>query len=187
MTRSLGLESGVVRVVDYDPAWPGLFDAEAAGIADAVARRGLPPLLLEHIGSTAIPGLRAKPILDVLAAHRDDIPAAVYVDVMIAVGYIHRGDRGLPGREFFRRGDPRSHHVHLTAVGGTHCRDYLAFRDALRRSPALAAEYAALKSALAARHPRDRERYIEGKTAFVRRILAVSGDRRSAASPARAE
>jgi GrpB-like predicted nucleotidyltransferase (UPF0157 family) len=186
MTRPLGLESGVVRVVDYDPSWPGLFVAEAADIADAIAHRGLPPLLLEHIGSTAIPGLRAKPILDVLAGHRDDVPATDYVEAMSAVGYIYRGDRGLPGREFFRRGDPRSHHVHLTAVGGHYWRDYLAFRDILRANTALAAEYAALKSELAARHPRDRERYIEGKTAFVQRILAISADRRSAASPARA-
>jgi GrpB-like predicted nucleotidyltransferase (UPF0157 family) len=170
-TPSLGLESGVVRLVAYDSTWPGLFAAEAARIADAVRARELPPLVLEHVGSTSVPGLAAKPILDVLAGHRTDVPAASYVDAITAAGYVYRGDRGLPGREFFRRGDPRSHHVHLTAIGGSYWRDYLGFRDALRADASLAAEYGALKAILAARHPRDRESYIEGKTAFVRRVV----------------
>ena len=168
----LGLESGVVRVVPYDAAWPELFAEESARIAAAVRARGAPPLALEHVGSTSVPGLAAKPILDILGGHRAEVPAAAYVAALADAGYVHRGDRGLPGREFFRRGEPRSHHVHLTAIGGAHWREYLAFRDALRADPALLAAYAALKEALALRHPRDRERYIEGKTAFVRRVVA---------------
>jgi GrpB-like predicted nucleotidyltransferase (UPF0157 family) len=172
----LGLESGLVRVVAHDPAWTALFDAEAGRIAAAVRAADAPSLALEHIGSTSVPGLAAKPILDILAGHRPDVPAATYIDPLTSVGYIYRGDRGLPGREFFRRGDPRSHHVHLTAVGSSYWREYLSFREALRADPALVAAYAELKLALAARHPRDREAYIEGKTAFVRRVVAAASD-----------
>jgi GrpB-like predicted nucleotidyltransferase (UPF0157 family) len=173
MTTRLGLEAGVVRLVAYDHTWPELFAAEAERIAASVRERGAPPLELEHVGSTAVPGLAAKPVLDVLAGHRADVPAATYIDALTAVNFVYRGDRGLSGREFFRRGDPRSHHVHLTAIGGPHWHDYLVFRDALRADAGLAAAYGELKAALAARHPRDREAYIEGKTAFVRRVLAT--------------
>ena len=173
----LGLESGVVRLVPWDPAWPALFAAEADRIARAVRDAGAPPLRLEHAGSTSIPGLAAKPVLDVVAGWDGDAGPAPYIPALVSAGYVHRGESGLPGREFFRRGEPRSHHVHLVALGGAHWREYLAFRDALRADDALRDAYAALKSALAARHPRDREAYIEGKTEFVRRVVAAAGAR----------
>ena len=168
MSHSLGLESGTVRVVPYDPAWPALFAAEAARIAAALD--GL-PLRLEHMGSTGVPGLAAKPIVDILAGRPPGSPAAPYVEALVRAGYQHRGEQGIPGREFFRRGTPRSWHVHLAEEGAPAWRTPLAFRDALRADPALAAEYAALKLELAARFPRDREAYIEGKGPFVARVL----------------
>lgn len=168
MSDSLGLESGTVRVVPYDPAWPALFAAEADRIR--VAADGL-PLRLEHMGSTSIPGLAAKPIVDILAGRPPGSAVAPYVEALVRAGYAHRGEQGIPGREFFRRGDPRSYHVHLAEEGSPAWRTPLAFRDALRADPALAAEYGALKRELAARFPRDRESYIEGKGPFVARVL----------------
>jgi GrpB-like predicted nucleotidyltransferase (UPF0157 family) len=166
---SLGLESGTVRVVPYDPAWPALFAAEAARI-EAALGPGL-PLALEHMGSTAVPGLAAKPILDLLGGYPPGAPVAPYVDALVGAGYMHRGEQGIPGREFFRRGEPRAYHLHLVVEGSTVWREQLAFRDALRRDPALRDAYAALKLALAGRFPRDRESYIDGKTRFVRRVV----------------
>jgi GrpB-like predicted nucleotidyltransferase (UPF0157 family) len=176
----LGLEAGVVRLVASDPAWPALFAAEAARLRGALA--GAPgsaadgplPIALEHIGSTAVPGLAAKPVLDLLAGYPGGAPVAPYVRALEAAGYVHRGEQGIPGREFFRRGTPRAYHLHLAVMGGAFWREHLAFRDALRDDPVLRDAYAALKWALARRHPRDREAYTEGKTAFVRRAVAAA-------------
>jgi GrpB-like predicted nucleotidyltransferase (UPF0157 family) len=167
MGEPLGLESKTVRVVPYDDRWPALFEGEAARIADAVATAGLPALALEHVGSTAVPGLAAKPVLDIAAGYAASATPSVYVALLESLGYTYRGDGGLPGREFFRRGEPRSHHLHLVEEHGTHWRRYLRFRDALRADAAVRDAYAALKHELAYRHPRDREAYILGKAEFV--------------------
>jgi GrpB-like predicted nucleotidyltransferase (UPF0157 family) len=182
MAEPLGLESRTVRVVPYDTRWPAIFRAEAARLTEAVAVAGLPALILEHVGSTAVPGLAAKPILDVAAGRRREIPADVYVPVLEAAGYVYRGNSGLPGREFFRRGDPRSHHLHLVECGGWHWQRYLGFRDALRADVTLRDAYAALKHELAARYPHDREAYIEGKTTFVESVVDAQGIARDESS-----
>ena len=171
MTEPLGLESKTVRVVAYDDRWPALFEDEAQRIALAVTAASLPKLALEHVGSTAVPGLAAKPILDIGAAYSPELTPSAYVAVLESLGYVYRGDGGLPGREFFRRGTIRSHHLHLVKWGGEHWRRYLEFRDALRADPALRDAYAELKRSLAARYSRDREAYITSKTEFVERVL----------------
>jgi GrpB-like predicted nucleotidyltransferase (UPF0157 family) len=174
MNRGLGLESGTVRVVPYDATWPLLFDAEVSRLVPIAASYGV-TIVFEHTGSTAVPALAAKPILDILAGRRDsDAARACAVEALEAAGYVYRGEQGIPGRDFFRRGDPRQYHVHLTSVGSAFWREHQAFRDYLRSHPEAALEYAALKYALARRFPNDREAYIEGKTAFVRSILAVA-------------
>jgi GrpB-like predicted nucleotidyltransferase (UPF0157 family) len=171
----LGLESGTVRVVPYDSNWPSLFAAEAERVRRLFSDAGL-VVALEHTGSTAVPGLAAKPILDILAGYPEDALASEYIEILERADYVHRGEQGIPGREFFRRGDPRSYHVHLTAIGGTFWRDHLNFRDRLRADIALRDAYAALKHDLASRFPRDREAYIEGKTAFVKAVLQLETD-----------
>ena len=168
MDAPLGLESGTVRVAPYDDRWPKLFRVEAVRIAAALS-----PLTvqLEHTGSTAVPGLAAKPVLDILAGYEDATLLDSLVAGFQAAGYDHRGPQGIPERQFFRRGQPRSYHVHLTAIDSQFWRDHLAFRDCLRADPVLRAAYGALKVELAGRHPSDREAYIEGKSAFVRAAL----------------
>lgn len=129
------------------------------------------PLALEHVGSTAVAGLCAKPILDILAGHPSDVAALDYVPCLERAGYEHRGDAGIPNHQFFRRGKPRSYHIHLVEAGGPLWRQYLTFRDRLRNDAAAARRYAELKQALAQRFPRDREAYIEGKSALVAELL----------------
>jgi len=170
---TLGLESGVVRLVPYDPAWPGLYAAEAERLQKFFVAAGL-AVTLEHMGSTAIPGLAAKPVLDILAGYPEGARVADYIDALTRADYLHRGEQGIPGREFFRRGNPRSYHLHLAAVDSAFWRDHLAFRDRLRADDSLRDAYAALKLDLAARFPRDREAYIEAKTPFVKEILGHS-------------
>lgn len=173
MTDSLGLASGTVRVVPYDPAWRSLFVAEVARLAPILAAHGL-SLRLEHTGSTAVPGLAAKPILDILAGWEIESARGAAIEALAAAGYQYRGESGIPGRDFFRRGQPRQYHVHLTRVGSAFWEDHLTFRDFLRAKPDVADAYAALKRELAGRYPTEREAYIEGKTAFVRAVLATA-------------
>lgn len=175
MPEPLGLESKTVRLAAYDARWPDLFREEAERITRTVAAAGLPPLGIEHVGSTAVPGLAAKPVLDLVAGRDAGVPAAVYVPALEAADYVYRGESGLPGRDFFRRGTPRTHHLHLVEKGGEHWRRYLGLRDALRRDPALRDRYASLKQDLALRYPHDREAYSEGKSAFIERILRDAG------------
>lgn len=166
----LGLERGTVRLVPHDPAWAALFAAEAGRLRAALGPAL--PLALEHMGSTAVPGLAAKPILDLLGGYPPGAPVERWVRALVRAGYTHRGEQGIPGREFFRRGEPRAYHLHLAVRDGSFWREHLAFRDALRARPAVRDAYAALKLELARRHPRDREAYIEGKGAFVRQVVA---------------
>lgn len=169
---TLGLESGIVRLVPYDPAWVDLFAAEAERLQKFFTDAGL-VVLLEHTGSTAIPDLPAKPVLDILAGYPEGAPVADYIDALTRADYVHRGEQGIPGREFFRRGNPRSYHLHLTAVDSPFWRDHLTFRNRLRADKSLRDAYAAVKHELAARFPLDREAYIEGKAPFVKEILGL--------------
>ena len=176
-SASLGLESKTVRVVPYDPAWPGLFVAERQRLDGILMQEGI-ALAIQHTGSTSIPGLAAKPILDILAGAPDPPTLARAIDTLQRADYIYRGEQDITGRHFFRRGNPRQYHVHLTLTGSEFWRDHLLFRDYLRAHSEVAAEYAALKHTLAERFPFDREAYIAGKTEFVEHVLrTASGGR----------
>ncbi len=175
MADPLGLESGVVRVVEYDPRWPGLFLAEEQRIRAAC---GSLVLTLEHVGGTSIPGMCAKPVLDIAAGRPREASVEACVAALERAGYDHRGERGVPGRQYFRRGEPRAYHVHLVEDGGPLWRDYLAFRDYLRAHPEVARAFADVKRVLAARFSHDREAYLNAKGPHVEEIL-----RRAAASP----
>ena len=170
MNAPLGLESGTVRVMPHDPQWSALFAREAKRIRAALAARDL-PLVIEHMGSTAVPGLSAKPIIDILAGWERVEVLPRLIATLQDAGYIHRGEQGIPGREFFRRGDPRQYHLHLAQFRGSFWQDHLVFRDLLRADVRIAGEYDTLKHRLAERYPRDREAYIDGKTAFVQEML----------------
>jgi GrpB-like predicted nucleotidyltransferase (UPF0157 family) len=159
-----------VELRPYDPRWPELFAAEQAQLAAALGRRAL---AIEHIGSTAVPGLSAKPVIDILVTVADLAEAVDCLPALQALGYAFIDYPQNTDRRFFRKGLPRTHHLHIVAAGSASHRDHLAFRDALRRDPALCAEYEALKHELAARYPHDRAKYSESKTAFIQRVLAA--------------
>jgi GrpB-like predicted nucleotidyltransferase (UPF0157 family) len=168
--RALGLESGTVLVVPYDAAWPALFAAERTRIENVLSSRGV-SLAIEHTGSTAVEGLAAKPVLDILAGRTAGQDRAEVIEALEVAGYLYRGEQGIAGRDFFRRGEPRQYHLHLAQVDSEFWREHRLFRDYLRTHPDVAGSYASLKLELAARHPRDREAYIDGKTSFVRAVL----------------
>ena len=159
-----------VHVAPYDPAWPTQFAAEKARLEAAL---GGVPATIEHIGSTSVPGLAAKPVIDILAGRPDNSPLDAYVAAFTGVGYEYRGEYGLPGRHYFVRGDggAHTHHLHLVVHESDFWRRHLAFRDHLRRSPESAAAYARLKHELAARFAGDKAAYTEAKGPFIAGIL----------------
>lgn len=169
---SLGLESGTVRVVPYNSEWPELFVSERERLQRHLSDAGL-SVVIEHTGSTAVPGLAAKPILDILAGHPPHVDLPAYIDALTSAGYVHREERDMPEHEFFRRGNPRAYHIHLTPVGSYFWNDHLNFRNRLRADDELRDAYARLKNDLAARYPQDREAYIAGKESFVKDVLRL--------------
>ena len=172
---TLGLASGTVLLAPHDPAWARLFADEAARIRAALGAR---PAEVAHVGSTAVPGLSAKPILDLMVGIAPDRDVAPYVAPLEGIGYAYCGEHGLPGRHYFVRDDAsgrRTHHLHVVALDGAIWRAHLAFRDALRASPERRAAYEALKHDLAARHAGERLAYTEGKAAFIHETLRQAG------------
>jgi GrpB-like predicted nucleotidyltransferase (UPF0157 family) len=152
----------------YDGAWPRLFEAEADRIEAACV--GL-PVRLEHIGSTSVPGLAAKPVIDILAGRPPRSRAEPYIAAFKQLGYEHKGAFGIPGREYFRRGSPRSHHVHLFSWSNPLWDDHIVFRDWLREHPEARRDYEALKRDLSIAFAEDRNGYTDAKGPFIRSIL----------------
>jgi GrpB-like predicted nucleotidyltransferase (UPF0157 family) len=165
---------GSIAVVDYDPGWPARFAAERAAIAHAL---GDLVVAIEHIGSTAVPGLPAKPIIDLLVGVRGLAEArARAVAPLGALGYayIPAYEAWLPNELFFRKGmpGPWTHHAHLMEPANPRWADFLAFRDHLRAHPEQAAAYAAEKRRLAARFGDDIAGYRTGKDGFINAAMA---------------
>jgi GrpB-like predicted nucleotidyltransferase (UPF0157 family) len=161
-----------VVIVNYDPAWPGRFESLRDRIAPAV---GALAAAIEHVGSTAVPGLAAKPVIDLIVrlAAQDDLPEVI--ERLAGLGYRHEGDFGVTGREAFATPPGfavHDHHLYVCAPDWAGYGDQLVFRDYLRAHPDAAAAYAALKRSLADRFRDDRAAYTNGKADYVRSILA---------------
>ena len=162
-----------IRVVAWSPEWTKQFEAVAAVLRDALAEIG--SARVEHVGSTSVPGLAAKPILDIdVVVDAADVPAAV--TALESVGYVHRGDLGVSGREAFFAPDEPRRHVYVCTAGTTNVRNHLAVREVLRSRDDLRDAYASVKLALAADPAMDIDTYIAGKSAVLQQVLEVSGE-----------
>ena len=157
-----------IVVVAYDPEWPRHFDQIRAYVENAVGDHALD---IEHVGSTAVPGLSAKPIIDVDVIVRPT-EVAEAIRRLERTGYVHEGDLGIPGREAFTSpaGLP-THHLYVCPAGSPSLQAHLQFRNYLRAHPQAADEYAALKRTLAFQVGDDRDAYAAGKSAFVEAAL----------------
>lgn len=173
----INLPNGAIHdeivVTAYDAAWPARFSIESQLLS--VALRDLDPAI-EHIGSTAVVGLAAKPIIDMLVG----VPSLAAFESherlsLFGYQYIPEYERALPDRRFFKRvfNGLRTHHVHVVQRHGVYWKRYLKFRDCLRQDVALAARYAELKRHLAGCHAFDRDAYTNGKTDFIEAVLAT--------------
>jgi GrpB-like predicted nucleotidyltransferase (UPF0157 family) len=158
----------VIVLAPHSPMWAAAFEREASAISNALSDLSIE---LHHIGSTAIPGIVAKPVIDMLGI----VPAVEELDVrahrFAALGYEALGEFGILGRRYFRKNAPdgtRTHQLHAFAVGSSEIQRHLDFRDYLRAFPSEAAAYAALKQELAGRCGSDMHAYGDGKTEFIR-------------------
>lgn len=160
-----------VFIQDYDPAWPDAFSKLAARVKAAL---GDLVVTIEHVGSTAVPGLAAKPIidLDVVLASPADLPEAIRR--LASIGYAHQGDLGIAGREAFHSPvGPLRHHLYVLSAGANELRRHLDFRDALRSNSDLRDRYGALKRSLAQVYEDDPSAYTQAKTAFITLITTT--------------
>jgi GrpB-like predicted nucleotidyltransferase (UPF0157 family) len=161
-----GRERREIVIADYDPAWPDRFDRERGRVVGAL---GAAALRIEHIGSTAVPGLAAKPIVDLLVTVEDPDDEAGIVRAMESAGYELRVRE--PGHRMFRT-PARDVHIHLWSDGSPEVERYLSFRDQLRRSPDDRVAYERLKRALATRAWADMNEYAHSKGPLIEAILA---------------
>jgi GrpB-like predicted nucleotidyltransferase (UPF0157 family) len=157
-----------VVVLPYDVRWPEVFRPERDRLAGIFGQRAAG---IEHVGSTAVPGLAAKGIVDILLGLRPLELHPADLDAMVRLGYAYRGELGIPGRHFFQKGAPPTHHVHAVEHGSVEWLKHVHFRDHLRTHPEDLQSYAKLKRDLAARYPDDRDAYTEGKSSFVAAVL----------------
>lgn len=154
-----------VEVVEYDPAWREKFEDESSKLERLLDDE---LVAIHHIGSTSVPGLDAKPIIDIMPVVRQIERVDGWIGHMQALGYHSFGEHGIPRRRFFAKDkDVRTVHVHVFEEGDEGVVRHLAFRDYLMAFPDVCAEYAALKQQLANQHPEDIESYIQGKQEWV--------------------
>ena len=159
-----------VRISDYDSAWPASFEVEQAALQDAIGEWVTGGI--HHVGSTAVPGLAAKPIVDILVGVESLEASRDCFEPLARLEYLYAPYLAEEMHWFCKpHASRRTHHLHLAPAGGRRFADELAFRDRLRADPETAEAYAELKRELAARVGDDREAYTDAKSDFIRRAL----------------
>jgi GrpB-like predicted nucleotidyltransferase (UPF0157 family) len=166
--------SGVIVVVEYDPAWPRRFGQLRQEYAQALAAAGVPVVAIEHVGSTSVPGLAAKPVIDCdIVVAEPDVGAAS--QVLAGLGFTAEGELGIPQRWAFRPPDRLAGtHTYVVVEGSLALRNHLAVRDILRTDSDLRMRYAAVKRRVGATAANIDE-YGRGKNAVIQQILAAAG------------
>jgi GrpB-like predicted nucleotidyltransferase (UPF0157 family) len=170
------IHSAAVILVPHDPRWSAEFERESRLLASLFE----PELVaIHHIGSTAIPGIVAKPVIDMLAVVADLAVLDSAAPALAQVGYEAKGEFGIAGRRYFRKDSGpriRTHQLHGFESGAPEIRRHLVFRDYLIAHPDVAREYSALKQDLVARFGNDMTSYSDGKTDFIRGVVRASGE-----------
>lgn len=175
---TLGLPPGQNFLVPHDPEWAILFEDERARIRAVLSADATE---IQHVGSTAVPGIHAKPIIDIAIAARSHTVADDWRDRMASIGYDYPGDIGIPDHRIYGRDrQVRCFLVHVVDAGGTVWRNYIRFRDRLQVDRALAMEYEALKLGAAREHPIGRDLYTRSKASFIEMVLSSEKTHESA-------
>ncbi len=157
-----------IVIVDYDANWSSQYEQEKSRILDALSDTVTD---IQHIGSTSVPGLAAKPIIDIILGLEKIPPLSNQIVSLEALGYFYYGEFGIPGRHYFRRGMPRTHQIHAVQKNSDFWQRHILFRDFLRSHPQAAQQYETLKRKLAAEFRNDRDRYSDSKTPLIEQLL----------------
>jgi GrpB-like predicted nucleotidyltransferase (UPF0157 family) len=168
----LGVGNKSVKLADPNQSWHEAYLLEEAAIRKALGDLAVD---VQHFGSTSIPTIKAKPIIDIAVGVRRFEDGLACIEPMASIGYVYAGSNIVPDDHIFGRdiqGDTRTHLVHVVEHGGPTWRNFLIFRDRLRREPDLARAYEALKIELAARYANDRASYTAAKKDFIQKILS---------------
>lgn len=168
----LGLPKGIVKLEPHTEQWHQLFAEEDERMRKVI---GGYVVAIEHIGSTAICGISAKPIIDIAVSLEKIADGERCVKPLEGIGYEYRGEHGIAERFYFVKGEPRTLHLHMVLEDSDSWRGHLMFRDYLRENPAAAKEYDDLKLELARVHVNDRDAYLQGKSDFIENILKSAG------------
>lgn len=160
-------EVDIIEIEDYNKRWPEAFEKERRSISQVLGALALDIL---HIGSTAVPGMAAKPIVDILVAVEHIDSGAECVSKLVEVGYRYVPQDEDPDRIFLYKGMPRTHHVHIVRYGSPTYHKHVAFRDYLMCHEEVRDKYRQLKKDLASRFRNDRKAYVEGKTIFIEKV-----------------
>ncbi len=183
MLTNPGLEKGIVRLEAYSPKWKMLFDEEKQRILREFGKdvSYLKVLRdLQHIGSTAIPGIVAKPILDIGLAVSSFRKGYLLVLPLEELGYEFMGENGVPNRLYFNFGFPTTAHLHLFELGSPEWQAHILFRDYLLNHPQAAQQYEQLKQDLAVRFRTERDKYTDGKAEFIHGIVELARQEQAA-------
>lgn len=165
----LGLQSGTVKLVEYNNNWPKLYDTEAKLLEDAL---NIPGDHIQHVGSTSISGMVSKPILDIAVLVDSLDVAERWIDTLAKLDYWYKGiEPDLPDRRFFAKGPRENRTVYLHIVNQKEFDSLIKFRDSLRNDPDLANQYIKLKQELANNHSKDRDKYTRSKNSFISSVL----------------
>ncbi|KAM3093829.1 GrpB family protein [Phormidesmis sp. 146-12] len=159
-----------VEVVPHDPNWWEAFEVESQRVTDALGEN---VVAIHHIGSTAIPGIYAKPIIDLLVEVKDIVKVDGQSSSMESLGYEVMGEYGILGRRYFRKNSQegvRTHHVHTFKLGSDQVERHLAFRDYMVAHPEDAQRYSELKRELARKHLQNVDEYVDGKDGFIKEM-----------------
>ena len=167
------MEKAPIVIVEYDPQWPILFQKEKEAILEAL---GDLVLGIEHMGSTAVPGLPAKPLIDICIGLREIDDAMQCIEPLKKLGYeyVPEYEKVLPDRRYFRKGPPgkRTHHLHMWKMNTYGWKRHVLFRNLLRADPDMAQEYLALKHELAEKYGNNRPAYSDAKSEFIEAVMA---------------
>ena len=166
----IGLKRGVVVLKPYNKVWNKAFEQEASLISEKISDYIIE---IQHIGSTAIHGIVAKPIIDLAVAINSLSNIEKIIEPLNEIDFIHRGEQGIPGRHLFVKGDEdrRTHHMHVMEKTNGEWRKHIVFRDYLISHPSVARKYGKLKMKLFKKHEHDREKYTDGKSDFIQKIV----------------
>ena len=155
----------------YQDAWVHMFTSEASLIKNSLPHVNL---RIHHVGSTSIPGLRAKPIIDINIESKEFPPGGATINKLDSIGYTNKGEAGITGRHWFVKGDPRTFHLHWCPCNGSVTLAQLTFRDSLRLSETLAVEYEKLKLDAAQGLTIDSSEYAEAKSDFIKKVIELN-------------